>query len=189
MTVLAVFAVLAYLSGVTFPENSNSLLEPNVRTFALAVGLAPILEEMIFRGPLSGKLTHLLAVAVIIATIAIIGISNAGPLPSIAIFAAALLAIILLKITMGGRAPLPWFARRFPLFFWLSTVAFAALHFLNFQDGLAWILIPLVAPQFILGTICGYLRVSHGLWSSVLLHALHNATALGIAFSLPILAG
>ena len=39
----------------------------------------------------------------------------------------------------------------------------------------------LVVPQFIAGTIFGYARVQYGFWAGVLLHVLHNGTALGLA--------
>ena len=182
MMTLIMLAVIAVAAGVEFPENSNSSLEPTLTTFALAVILAPLAEELFFRGPLSGKLAHLLALGITIAAFFIAAASKAAPILSIAAIAIALFSVVLVKITLGGRGPMPWFVRSFPLFFWLSSAGFAVVHFANYQDGMAWILVPLVAPQLILGTICAYLRVHYGLWSSVLLHALHNATALGIGF-------
>ena len=55
--------------------------------------------------------------------------------------------------------------------FWLTVLMFGSLA----------ILLPLVLPQFILGMLLGYVRVRIGLWSAILLHAAHNATALSIA--------
>jgi membrane protease YdiL (CAAX protease family) len=40
-----------------------------------------------------------------------------------------------------------------------------------------------VLPQFIAGTLFGYMRVRYGFWTAVALHALHNGTALSLALA------
>ena len=80
-----------------------------------------------------------------------------------------------------------WFAKAFPVFFWLSVLSFALVHLANFEEGGA-VLFVLVLPQFVLGTMLGYVRTRVGLWAAIALHAAHNATALGIA-SLAMTAG
>ncbi|MGB3711107.1 MAG: CPBP family glutamic-type intramembrane protease, partial [Erythrobacter sp.] len=93
---------------------------------------------------------------------------------------AALVAVALLVNWRNRPAP-NWYVRLFPVFFWLSTLAFALIHVANFGDAPLVMVLPLVLPQFVLGAILGYLRVTVGLWAAILLHAAHNATALGIA--------
>lgn len=88
-----------------------------------------------------------------------------------------MLALILLR----HRGPMAWFERLFPGFFWLATLSFALVHLANFDEGSLAILLPLVLPQFILGTMLGYVRVRIGLWAAILLHAAHNATAVSLA--------
>ena len=98
--------------------------------------------------------------------------------PAIAIIAAPIAAIILLK------KPVPrLFSRGFPVFFWLSSIAFALVHLANYTEGALWILLPLVVPQLVLSTMLGYVRVHYGLLFAMALHALHN----GILFSLAML--
>ena len=41
-------------------------------------------------------------------------------------------------------------------------------------------LLPLVLPQFVIGAILGYTRVTYGLWASILLHALHNGAFISL---------
>ena len=74
-----------------------------------------------------------------------------------------------------------WFSKTFPFFFWFSTLAFALVHLWNFEEGSLAVLLPLVLPQFILGSMLGYIRVRFALWAAILLHAAHNATALSLA--------
>ncbi len=177
-------AVLA-ITGLELPDNALSDLELSWEVVALVVLGAPIGEELVFRGWLSGRARHLLAIPA-----ALVGIgagvaiaasetdgAGMGTLAVCALFAA--LATYLL---WSGRTkpPVRWFAWAFPLFFWLSTAAFALVHLLNYKDGNAIYLLPLVLPQLVLGTLLGYLRVTAGLVWNIALHAMHNATALGV---------
>ena len=41
------------------------------------------------------------------------------------------------------------------------------------------VLLPLVSPQLVVGSILGYVRVHYGLWASMMLHGLHNGAAVG----------
>jgi hypothetical protein len=76
---------------------------------------------------------------------------------------------------------LGWFARLFPLFFWLGAIVFAGAHVINFGGENLALVLPLVLPQFVLALILAYARVSYGLWSSILLHMLHNGSVLALA--------
>jgi hypothetical protein len=93
---------------------------------------------------------------------------------------AAALALAPLKLwLLRGRPAMGWFQRRFAWFFWGSALAFAAIHLTNFATA-GPTLLPLVLPQFALALLLGYLRVTHGLWSAVLLHVLHNGTFVAL---------
>ncbi|MEL6485771.1 MAG: hypothetical protein AAFQ13_01315, partial [Pseudomonadota bacterium] len=99
--------------------------------------------------------------------------------PLVAMVAAPLAAYALLS------RPVPrWFIAGFPVFFWLSTLGFALVHLANYTDA-SWamlgILLPLILPQFALGTMLGYLRVHYGLAPAIALHASHNAVLFGLA--------
>ena len=88
-----------------------------------------------------------------------------------------------------SRPAMGWFARVFPLFFWLSTAGFACVHLLNYDEGSLYVLLPLVLPQFVTGSILGYLRVNYGLWAAMLLHALHNGAGMAMVLGGMLLAG
>src|SRR5690606_37132816 len=87
------------------------------------------------------------------------------------------------------RPAMGWFSRAFPLFFWLSTASFACVHLLNYDEGSLYVLLPLVLPQFVTGSILGYLRVHYGLWAAMLLHSLHNGGGIALVLIGTFLAG
>lgn len=180
-------AVTAF--GVELPENINSTLKPSLATFALVALAAPLGEELAFRSWLSGKPGHLLAIALVIAGgLGAAVFSQIQPLASAAIAIAGLLGAITAVIMLRARPPMRWFAKAFPIFFWLSTIGFALIHLLNYQEGALIVTLVLVTPQFVLGAMLGYVRVHFGLMAAIGLHAAHNFTLFGLA-ALAMLAG
>lgn len=74
--------------------------------------------------------------------------------------------------------------RNYRLFFYSSTVAFAYAHIFNFGALTTQILLLsplLVAPQFFMGAVAGYLRVKFGFTWSYALHFFHNLLFVGAA--------
>ena len=185
MAVLMAIGIVAYAAGVEFPENELESLAWGAGTVALIVLIAPITEEVMFRGWLSGRPGHLLAV------LALGGgawVLNANAAAGRQADPGGLLALIVTIVVAAGaiyafrqRGPLEWFAKAFPVFFWLSALGFAAIHIWNYMEGGGGLVFLLVIPQLIAGTIFAYARVHYGLWSSVLLHMLHNGTAVALA--------
>ncbi|QIQ87775.1 CPBP family glutamic-type intramembrane protease [Erythrobacter sp.] len=174
--------ISAEAAGIAFPQNLNSTLELNAGTILLFVVIAPVLEEVAFRSWLSGRPGTIVALLWVAAGVGVLVLSGpgeglAGP---IAAFACLVLAIALLVLLR--KAPrLPMFERRFGWFFWASAIAFALVHLVNYEEGALVILLPLLVPQFVLGTMAGYVRVQCGLAWSILLHAAHNGFAVGMA--------
>ncbi|GMM92103.1 type II CAAX prenyl endopeptidase Rce1 family protein [Qipengyuania sp. MTN3-11] len=187
MAVLALTAGAVMAAGFELPETALAEMEITAGVALAVVVGAPLMEEIVFRGWLSGRARHLLAIAsLLFAGAAAAAIMGTG-IPGTGVWALAALAIFGLLaawLSWSGRRkpPMRWFRRLFPVFFWLSTLAFACIHLLNFSEGALWVLLPLVLPQFILGAILGYLRVYYGLWASIALHAMHNGTALGLVY-------
>lgn len=187
---LAIMAVLfgalgaAVALGFQMPEH---MLGEFALSPLLVIGIvagAPIGEEIVFRGWLSGRPGHVLGAAFLVAAIALFmaGGRNAATagadLWSLGALALAALAVFLLR----ERPAMRWFQRRFAWFFWASAVLFAAVHLSNFAAA-GPALLPLVLPQFALALLLGYLRVTRGLWSSILLHMLHNATFIALVLA------
>ncbi len=189
MLLLIVAATLAVAAGIYIPETALSGIEFTPTVILLVLVAAPVMEELLFRGWLSGKPGHMLALALLLAGaagFAFVHLSNPGL--GLGLTIAGLVGAVLALVLLRKRPPMPWFAAFFPLFYWGSAIAFALVHILNFSDGSLLILLPLVLPQFILGLLCGYVRVQIGLWANIVLHFAHNAFALGLA-ALSMLAG
>ena len=199
MALLMVAVLLAVSSGTEVPENSVAQLGFGLRTVAAIVLLAPFVEEIMFRSWLSGRPGHLFLLPILLAA-ALIGpafvqfvayqilsAQGGGTLPgpvAFSITAVFFIAIYAAGLFMWrGRPPLRWFARLFPLFYWISTLGFAFVHVYNFPTSSVWVALPFVLPQLLAGSIFGFARVTYGLWSSILLHTLHNATIIGVVLT------
>lgn len=167
-------------SAEAFHGFSSAMLAP------IVIVAAPVGEEVIFRGWLTGRprALWLLAMA-LLAALLLIAVTlhwhdQAASLGVIVTAMAALVGWLVLR----KRTDAPcWFARRFAVWFYLSVVVFALLHMSNYPR-LSWALVPMVAPQLWAGLVFGYLRMRHGLVASILAHAIGNAAALVVAIGL-----
>jgi membrane protease YdiL (CAAX protease family) len=149
---------------------------------ALMLVGAPLGEEIVFRGWLSGRPGHVGAMLVLLATgiaFVLAGLFNPTPVNALIALAGIIAASVVLW-RKRGRPPMAFFERHFRWFYFLSTLAFASVHLANFAEGNALILLPLTLPQLLLGLILGYVRVQFGLWAGVLLHAAHNSLFVGL---------
>ena len=162
-------------------EAFNGFTVPMLVT--IVVLAAPLAEEVLFRGWLTGRprALWLLAMAVIAAgllravamhwheTLMALGVILTG-------FAAVAGWLVLRRLTVPPR----WFARRFAVWFYLSVVVFGLMHLTNYPT-LSWALVPMVLPQVWAGLVFGYLRMRNGVWAGILAHAVGNAMALATA--------
>ena len=194
MGALVTLAMIVVGFGLELPENALGQLEWTAATIAMIVLVAPVSEEILFRGWLSGRPGHVLGLLVLglgLYVVATFGASggSAGAITGVAAMIFAGVIAITLIWKLGDRPPMPWFAKLFPAFFWLSTVAFALVHLVNYDEGSLAFLLPFVIPQFIAGMIFAYMRVHYGLWSAIAQHALHNATALSVVLMAGEMAG
>ena len=184
ISAFATLVLAAGLLGFEPPENLNSQLDMNAATIVLLVLVAPVLEEIVFRGWLSGRPG---ALAALLATLAgAAGLAAFGPdsLVGPLALSVGLTLAVAAAVFLRGRASLPVFEKKFPVFFWTSAIAFALVHLANYAEGALFILLPLLVPQFVLGVLAGYVRVHCGLAWSIALHAAHNSFAVGIALLL-----
>lgn len=182
MCILVLAATAAVAAGLYLPETAIAGMEftPTL-ILAIVIG-APVFEELVFRSWLSGKPGHLLAVLAIAAGALGFGAAHViSPIAGIGVFAVGLIGALAALIGLYNRPAMSWFAKAFPGFFWFATASFALVHLANFEEGSLAMLLPLVLPQFLLGTMVGYLRVRIGLWAAIVLHAAHNATAVSLA--------
>ena len=191
MLALLAIAGIVMAAGTELPETAIAGMEMTALLIFAAVIAAPLLEEIAFRGWLSGRPGHVLACVVIF--VAVYAHSQAGGITSdgtaeeapalvmasVGVVVAIVVGLVLI-FSLRKRDAMNWFQRLFPLFFWLSTLAFSLVHLYNFEADQMMMALPLVLPQFATGAILGYVRVSYGLWASILLHTLHNGTFIGL---------
>ncbi|MEP3421245.1 MAG: CPBP family glutamic-type intramembrane protease [Erythrobacter sp.] len=186
MLTLIMAASLVVAMGVSLPQTALAGIEFTPLIVIGVILLAPVSEEIIFRSWISGKPAQVFALLLgVMGAGAVFSFYDRAPLISGTVAFGAVLAAFAVLILLRNRPTLGWFNRQFPVFFWLSTVAFALVHVTNFEVASDWsnlvMILPLVLPQFILGALLGYIRVRIGLWAAIVLHAGHNATAIGIS--------
>jgi membrane protease YdiL (CAAX protease family) len=149
----------------------------------VTVLIAPVGEEVAFRGWLTGRprALWLLGVGLVAGALLV-----AVQVPRYAT-PAALGVVALVPVALAGwwllrrRAEAPgWFVRGFGLWYWLSVAVFGLAHLSNYPR-LAWALVPMVLPQLWGGVVFSYVRMRQGLVASMLCHAAGNATALAVA--------
>ncbi|MEO0591649.1 MAG: CPBP family glutamic-type intramembrane protease [Pseudomonadota bacterium] len=191
MVALLTLFGLASALGFEPPDNVNNALGLSLGAIVLVVVIAPVLEELIFRSWLTGRPAVMAAIAVCVVGFGVVpyGVSQIDPERTIPLLLAigplvAMVAAPLAAYTLLSHPAPRLFIAGFPVFFWLSTLGFALVHLANYTDA-SWamlgILLPLVLPQFALGTMLGYLRVHYGLGAAFALHASHNALLFGLA--------
>ena len=183
MAVLLSIAWAALANGFTMPRNQINDLEMTPAMLALVIVGAPMMEETIFRGWLSGRVGHIIASVVAIVASGVLSAMALQQVPGAVRFAPLVIGIALIALVVyltRLQGPMRWFQRIFPLFYVLSTLAFALVHLFNYSEGALPVLLALVVPQLIAGSIFGYARVTYGIWSSMLLHILHNGTAIAL---------
>ena len=98
------------------------------------------------------------------------------------LFLAAVIAPVMEELIF--RAPLTLFkqARLFKIAFYAIGIIFAYVHLFNFELTTNVILFSplLVAPQFFIGLIFGFIRVRLGLLWSIFLHSLYNGLLVSL---------
>lgn len=144
--------------------------------------VAPVLEELLFRGWLTGRVRALWLLACAVAFIVLLYASAQGlnPVAVGACLLALLLAAPIGWLVLRKRMTPGWFDAAFPAIFYLPVVGFAALHLMNYPSFSA-LALPLVLPQLWVALVLGFMRLRIGLMAAILTHILSNAAALGVA--------
>lgn len=155
---------------------AHALEDADTTMVILGIVLIPPIEEVTFRLWLRVNQSTLFAVAFLVFFLGLIllPISQLG-----AVLLVALSVAILVATLMGFEENIERVvARHFGAFFYGSTGLFALMHITNFipLNTQTLLLAPvLVMPQFIVGTMLGYIRVRYGIGYAILLHVLVNA--------------
>jgi membrane protease YdiL (CAAX protease family) len=184
VVLLAVLAPLLELwqsaMGLPSPEAFGNM--PKRWLVPLVVLIAPVGEEIVFRGWLTGRerALWLLGCALVAAgLLALVSFQVAEVPASFGVVAVGLAAPIGWWLLRHRGVP-RWFRSAFPVLFTLSIVVFGLAHLTNYPR-ISWALLPMVLPQVWAGLVLSYARMRIGLPASMLIHAASNAAAISIA--------
>ncbi len=149
-----------------------------------ALLLAPVLEEALYRGWLTGRVAALRFAAFGFAAEACFIASLWADAAWEGALAAAGLAIALAGfvqwlLTRERDTAVPtWFSRHFAALVWASSLLFAAIHLGNYEALTHPLGLLVVTPQLIGGLCLAYVRTRLGLRAAIAHHAAYNALFL-----------
>jgi membrane protease YdiL (CAAX protease family) len=172
---LLVLPLWQRLTGIEGPSAFDGI--PIEYLLPAVVLAAPIVEESLFRGWLSGRPRALWLLGCCLGAIALLALlqTETAGLALLGVLVAAIVGWVLLR----KRAAPGWFGKRFPVLFFASAAVFALVHVFNY-DNPGLLHLPMVLPQLWAGLTLGFARTRIGLPASMLVHGASNALALGL---------
>ncbi len=157
----------------------------NIKILLIAVVVAPVIEEIVYRYPLKSPFLSLLFCILSFGYL-LYDFMNLNYTLSILIpiwlGASAIVCSILFHFFRSIWMNI--FNQHFGFIFYLVVCMFAFMHVYNFNlEPSSWYLAPLlVLPQFILALLLGYIRIRNGIWASIYIHALNNSIPMLAVF-------
>jgi len=163
-------------SPEAFDSVSKAMLVPFV------VVLAPVAEELAFRGWLTGRVRALWLVGCGFVAAGLLAMVNAHVYEVPASFAVLGMGLVAPAgwWWLRRRGMLPGFERAFPVLVWLSIVVFGLSHLSNYPR-FSWALLPMVLPQLWAGMTLSYTRMRIGIFGAMLIHAAANGLSVTLA--------
>lgn len=167
---------LALPSPEAFDQVSKAMLVPFV------VVLAPVAEELAFRGWLTGRVRAIWLVGCGFAAAAFLAMVNFHVYEVPASFAVLAMGIVAPAgwWYLRRRGVAPGFEAAFPVLVWLSILVFGLSHLSNYPR-FSWALLPMVLPQVWAGMTLSYTRMRVGIFGAMLIHAAANGISVSLA--------
>lgn len=142
--------------------------------------IAPLLEELLFRGWLTGRAAALRFAGFGFGALALLLAGQWWPEHARALglagAATAATGLVWWGVTRRRDTAVPrWFAARFAVIVWGSAILFGLIHLGNFRALESAAGLVVVAPQVLGGMILAYVRTRLGLASAIAYHAGYNA--------------
>lgn len=175
--VLLGLALTAYLNALKLPGPDAFDKVPKAWLLPAVVLVAPLVEETLFRGWLSGRPRAFWLLGCGLAIVAGIMVLPLEPLAQGGLALALLLAMPIGWFLLKRRQTPGWFVRAFPALFWVTALVFGLVHLSNYPQ-VSVLALPLVLPQIWAGTIFGFLRMRVGLFAGMLTHGAANLVAI-----------
>jgi membrane protease YdiL (CAAX protease family) len=153
--------------------------------------IAPLLEELVFRGWLTGRVAALRFAACGFAAMALMlaGVSlvpDHGRALAWAGAGVALAGLIHWSLTReraDARTVPPAFIRHFAVIVWAQALLFGLVHLGNYADLTSPLGLAVVLPQVLGGLLLAYIRTRAGLAAGMAYHAGYNTLVLAAAAS------
>ncbi len=153
--------------------------------FILAVIVAPIIEELLFRYYINKASIFVYGLL----TVLLLFLAYAGFSKMISLYISIPLAVLVIYIICKDEITdllTRVYEDYFPYFFYFSAVLFAYVHIFNFDGSMPWYYTPLlVFPQFFLALYLAYIRIRNGIQYSIFVHALNNCIPMLIMLMVP----
>jgi membrane protease YdiL (CAAX protease family) len=182
----------AEAAGYETPLFPDMRMSP-VEEWIVVVGFAPVFEEVIFRGWLSGRRAALecgarmgLVVAVLMAAVILYESGtalNTARLIQIGALGYALYALVIWFRERNSKREIPaWFDRNYRYLVWGSAITFGTVHLMNYDDLSGPVDLILVLPQTLGGLVLAYTRTRLGLPAAMAQHALFNGVLVATGY-------
>lgn len=166
----------------------KKLVEHLPMALLAGVGIAPLLEEVLFRSWLRSPRQSFYLLSALPLYGLFTGLQQVWTLPVLYFWLGYLGIGILIEALGRRRIPRldaaldPIFSRIFPLLFYGSVGMFGLVHVSNYTH-VPLLEYPLVTlPQLISGCLLGYTRMRYGFWYGVGQHGLHNLVCMLVLF-------
>jgi hypothetical protein len=178
----AIISIIVKEFGLLEGHKMTAFMNDRPAWFIIFYGvmLAPVIEEFFFRLHLriNEKYLQLNVILMITGLIYILASIINVRILQICLIAleVLLLAIYLIKKEQINTYLLTIWERKYFSVFYISSSIFALLHISNYDPkAITYLLIPiLVLPQFVLGVLCGFLRLRLGFIWGIIFHSGHN---------------
>ncbi len=193
---LALAALPLFLMADAAPGSQlQQVMSRSIASVVLAVVIiGPLIEEVMFRGWLSGTWRSVVGSAAFVALVfGVIHVVDGLFPASATVIQLGLAAIgvigfqLLSPIDNGKR--LPYFEHAFPYIFWAQGIMFGVLHYQNVATNSPVLAVLSTLPLVICAWLWGFARIYLGLASAVLLHAAYNVPAVAGMLTIMMLQG
>ncbi len=168
-------AIVSNFTGIHQHE-----ITPSCEVVIIGVVLAPIYEEVFFRGLLYFSTRNVIVFSVVLSMLIAVKIYQEQIVLAIALAVIVLSILAIYKYVKPKKTQL-FISNHSRLFYYASALLFGLMHTTNFIGDISLIILfsfLLTAPQIFMGFINGYMRISFGLRYSILFHFCVNALAM-----------
>ncbi len=168
-------AIVSNFTGIHQHE-----ITPSWEVVIIGVVLAPIYEEVFFRGLLYFNTRNVIVFSVVLSMLIAVKVYQEQIILAIALAVILLSILAIYKYVKPEKAQL-FISNHSRLFYYTSALLFGLMHTSNFIGDTTLIILfsfLLTAPQIFMGFINGYIRITFGLLYSILLHFCVNALAM-----------